>query len=60
MVELFIKEVDMTALLESEIFNYTFDFDEWPATNSDPHKSMVPYNKSLFKIRNNYSDLFPK
>ena len=49
----------MTPLLESEIFNYTFDFDEWPATNQDPHRSMVPYTKSLFRIRNYYQELFP-
>jgi hypothetical protein len=33
LVELLLKEVEMTALLESDIFNYTFDFDEWPSTN---------------------------
>lgn len=50
----------MTALLDSEIFNYTFDFDEWPATNCNPKKAMVPYTKSLFSIRFHYANLFPK
>ena len=58
-IDMFKKGAEMTPLLESEIFNYTFDFDEWPATNSDPNKQMVPYTKSLFRIRNSYKELFP-
>ena len=58
-IDMFKKGASMTELLESEIFNYTFDFDEWPATNQDPNKQMVPYTKSLFNIRKCYQELFP-
>ena len=34
-VDLIQKEVNLKPLLESKIFNHTFDYDEWPATNSN-------------------------
>lgn len=44
----------MTPLFESQIFNFTFDYDEWPATNVDIDKVLAPYNKSIFKLRYEY------
>lgn len=38
LIDLLNKGVEMTPILSSDIFNYTFDFDEWPATNTDPNK----------------------
>jgi len=35
LVDLIQKGVEMTGLFNSQIFNYGFDFDEWPTTNSD-------------------------
>jgi hypothetical protein len=50
----------MKDLLNSKVFNYTFDFDEWPATSADTVKLLVPYNNSIFKLRYEYPKLFPK
>jgi len=48
----------MTNLFKSAIFNYTFDFDEWPTTSSDTTTMLEPYNKSMFKLRFEYSKIF--
>lgn len=50
----------MKELLNSSVFNYTFDFDEWPSTSSNTVKLLVPYNNSIFKLRYEYPKLFPK
>ena len=51
LVELVQKGVDMTTLFESNVFNHTFDYDEWPATNADTNKMLAPYNQSIFNVR---------
>ena len=56
---MFKKGVEMTALIKSNIFNYTFDFDQWPGTNANTERRLVPYNDSIFKLRNHYQNLFP-
>jgi len=43
-VELLNKGVLMTKLFNSKIFNHTFDYDEWPSTNSNVQKQMSPFN----------------
>jgi hypothetical protein len=58
LVDLLRKEVQMTRLFNSSVFNYTFDFDEWPATNPDTSKILAPYNKSIFKIRYEYPEVY--
>lgn len=50
----------MTELFESRIFNHTFDYDEWPATNSDTSKTLAPYNNSIFKLRYQYPSSFKR
>lgn len=59
-VELLNKGVQMTALFKSKIFNHTFDFDEWPSTNSNTKKILSPFNESMFKLRHHYKDVFPR
>jgi len=54
LVDLINKGVKMTDLFNSNVFNHTFDYDEWPATNADTRKIIVPYNKSIFKLRYEY------
>ena len=34
--------------------NHTFDYDEWPSTNSDINKAMAPFNDSMFRLRSHY------
>ena len=58
-VPLIEKGVTMTNLFKSQIFNYTFDFDDWPATSSDTKKMLAPYNRSVFKLRHFYNEVFP-
>lgn len=48
----------MTELLKSDVFNYTFDFDQWPSVNNNTDRRIVPYNGSIFKLRHNYKALF--
>jgi len=50
----------MTPLLESNIFNWTFDFDEWPATHYNVSTQMRGFNQSYFKLRYNYPAVFKK
>lgn len=59
MVELINKGVEMETLFKSKIFNHTFDFDEWPATNANTNKMLAPYDKSIFKLRHKYAEIFP-
>jgi len=58
-VEMAKKGVTMTNLVKSKIFNYTFDFDQWPGTNVNTERMIVPYNQSIFKLRQHYQNLFP-
>lgn len=60
LIDLVQKEVTMTKLFNSKVFNYTFDFDEWPATNPDTGKILAPYNRSIFKLRYEYPNVFKR
>jgi hypothetical protein len=48
----------MTGLLESEVFCFQFDFDEWPSTHVDAETYRRPYNGSIFEIRTHYRTIF--
>ena len=50
----------MTELLESKLFSYEFDFDEWSGTNTDTSRVLSTYNDSIFKLRFKYGLIFPK
>ena len=50
----------MTELLESKLFNYEFDFDEWPGTNTDTSRVLSIFHQSIFKLRFKYAQIFPK
>jgi hypothetical protein len=54
LVELIQKEVNVTPLLNSDVLNYTFDYDEWPGSSPDLEKLQAPYNGSVFKMRYMY------
>lgn len=60
LVDLINKGVEMTPLFESNVFTYNFDFDEWPATNTDTNKILAPFNKSIFKLRYEYPQVYRK
>jgi hypothetical protein len=48
----------MSALYQSDIFRFKFDYDEWPTTHTDPEKYIRAYNGSLFRLRENYKAVF--
>lgn len=43
---------------ETEIFSYTFDFDEWPSQHTDASKYRRPYQGSIFDVRDHYNKVF--
>lgn len=51
MVDFINKGVDMYDLFQSDILNYHFDFDEWPATSENEATVMKPFSGSLFSLR---------
>lgn len=59
MVSLFEKEVELTNLLNSNVFNFNFETPEWPSTSVDTKAAREPYNGSIFKLRENYKSIFP-
>jgi len=50
----------MVELMKSNVFNFTFDFDEWPSSHHDDSNCSKPYNGSVFDIRykETYDNLF--
>jgi len=52
------KGVEVAALLNSNIFTYQFDYDEWPTTHTDQSLYMRSYNDSIFELRKKYRDIF--
>ena len=52
--------ISLTALFESNIFCYTFDFNEWPSIHTDMNQSTRGYNGSIFDLRNSYRVVFPE
>jgi hypothetical protein len=60
LIDLINKGVECTKLFKSKVFSYTFDYDEWPATNANTSKILAPYNESIFKLRYEYKNTYPK
>ena len=54
------KGISVTALLDSDIFNMNFDYDEWPGAHTNDESILRPYNESLFQIRKHYRTVFPE
>jgi len=54
------KGIEITALLNSNIFSYTFDYDEWPSTHTNADEYIRPYSESIFNIRQHYKSVFPE
>ena len=52
------KGVHMKPLLESAIFNYVFDFTEWPGSHSNLETIIRPFNGNLQSLRHQYSTIF--
>lgn len=52
------KGINITLLLESDILNYTFDFDQWPSQHTDKDKYLRPYNGSIFDLQFAFKGIF--
>ena len=46
--------------MESKVFHYTFDFDEWPSSHTNESALSRPYHHSVLKLRSHYSTVFPE
>ena len=58
-IELLKIGIDVTGLLNSNIFKHEIDFDHWPQTLMSTHKNsftkleqIKPFNDSVFHLRN--------
>jgi hypothetical protein len=54
------KGIELAPLLESDVFNYHYDFDEWPSTHTNDETTIRPYNLSIFNLRQHYLTTFPE
>ena len=52
------KGISVTPLLDSNLFCFTFDYDEWPSIHFDHEKYIKPYNGSIFELRESYFKIF--
>jgi hypothetical protein len=57
-VDLLNKGCKCSDLLCSQIFNYEFDFDHWPGTNSNTERQLKPFSSSIFNLRTSYNKIF--
>lgn len=60
LVELLEKNVYLSDLLESQIINHKFEFEEWPGTTNDTQKMFGAYNDSIFRLRKKFKYIFPQ
>jgi hypothetical protein len=54
------KGISVAPLLNSNVFNNTFDYDEWPGTHVNKDTYLRPYNDSIFNLRDSYRIVFPE
>jgi hypothetical protein len=54
------KGIQVKPLLESNVFNYEFDLDEWPSTHINNEVYLRPYNENIFQLRKHYTTVFPE
>ena len=54
------KGINTHELLDSNVFQYKLDFDEWPYAHTKCVKVIESYNGSLFNLRHKYLKVFPE
>jgi len=54
------KSINITPLLNSNVFNHEFDYDEWPSTHYNSEDCLRPYNDNIFMIMKHYRTVFPE
>ena len=50
--------VTVDKILDSHVFRYSFDFDNWISNHTNDEEYLRPYNGSIFEIRNAYEEVF--
>lgn len=50
--------IPIKPLLDSQVFNYEFDFDEWPTTHYNSEDCILAFNENMFQIRKHYRTVF--
>ena len=58
LVELLEKATKVSTLLNSELFNYHFTFDDWENQHADPRTVVMPFNGNPMKLRQLYEETF--
>lgn len=54
------KGIELSDLLNSNIFYYKFDFQDWPTIHENPSALILPYNDNIFRLRDYYESMFGK
>ena len=54
------KGISITALCNSNVLMYKFDFDEWPSVSTNQDTVSKPYHGDIFHIREHWMDVFPE
>mgnify|MGYP006893254200 CR=1 FL=1 len=54
------KGIEVKELLQSNVFSYSFDFDEWPSSHNNSDEISRPYNENMFMLRKHYKIVFPE
>ena len=49
--EIIAKGIPCAKLLESQVFYYRFDYDEWPSIHTNDFDINRPFNGSIFSLR---------
>lgn len=50
--------VEVTDLLNSNVFVYRFDFHEWPSIHNSNAECLKTYNKTIFELKQSYLEVF--
>ena len=54
------KGIEVSSLLNSNVFCFSFHYDEWPATHQNTEHCIRSYNSSIFDLRFKYKEIFPE
>ena len=54
------NNIEVAELLASNVFQFTFDYDEWPSLHTENNKLVRPFNGTIQSLRNSYEEIFPE
>ena len=59
MIDIMLRGIPVVDLFNSNIFNYTFSYVEWPNLSLNDDKVFTHYNGSWIKLRYEFKNIFP-